>query len=204
MNPDGISVDEINELIRLVGYGKFLILLVVISLLFNVSMILKWYFQSKKGDKNIRILQQQISLLSEIKEVLEKQYIESISIDQCEAILRPLIIVSTNEINTMISDIIENNNLIDNKVNIEIKMREQIEHLWQENKSILGKFRYKTRRLHEFLDESWKEAIYSNVERHVFGCIGDPIDQKIKTATRSMKTQFENVKLMTIESITNY
>jgi len=202
MHPDNLTVDEISELIKLIGYGKFMLLLFIITLLINISFIVRNIINNRGAVKSVKIFQEQINLLVDIKEILQHQYSESVSLEQCEAILKPLVIANSGELIYIARDIIENNHIKENKEYIELKLRENIDHIWQENRNVLGKFKYKTRRISEFMDNSWTDAIYKTILRNIYACSED--DKRIKAATRSIKTHFENMKLLMIEDITNY
>ncbi|MDD5358446.1 MAG: hypothetical protein PHX80_04815 [Candidatus Nanoarchaeia archaeon] len=210
-------LNALSELSKQLGYWKAILMLSILMSLIMLYLLARSYLRSKK-EGSIKVVLSEFTqtasgllassnshtiLLNDIKLAIDKQFANNISIDQAEVIVSTVTRLSSLELYKMAEDIILNNNIEESKKEIEIRVYQSIEVQWNEDNSYLSKFRYKSIRLSEFLNEYWKTEIYESTLKNIFISTGSK-DKKLKTVRRSIATQFSNIKLLAIEAINNY
>lgn len=147
------------ELFRAVGFWNFLGFVFIISIGFSVPSIIsiiKNRLKKKEEEDLYNVLRE---LASHIK-VLVQQYSDSISYEQAQILVTSLFEIQRIQIDKFISDILNKNNLIENRRGIENRLRLEIGTEFDRIKDKLTLFDYKAKNLASFMQDSWRNDMY--------------------------------------------
>ena len=191
------------DLVQELGLWKWLVAFLVITLVPAAIQMIKEGLRSKR-EKQMYECMLEVSkmppLLADIKELLQAQYTEDISASMCDALLHSIMENASRSLNYTGVDIIRNNNLQEQRPDIEQRIKVTINNIWAQNNDWLSRFRYKGTRLDELLNSGWHEQIEVTVITSIYDCKGGK-DRKIKFLTNNVKTEFENIVFNTMALI---
>ncbi|MDD4970752.1 MAG: hypothetical protein PHT07_15100 [Paludibacter sp.] len=204
---------EINffaTLIHEYGIVNVSLSLLLVALALCIPIVLSWLRDSMKRKDEKKFLNVFTGVSNDIKtlandiKILANQYNDSISIAQVEIILENFLKHHSGALFDFIRDIIEKNDLRNQRASIENNIKMQIYITFKAIDNALAKFKYKTKSLNEFVDRcTWETQINDTIIKIIYNNkLTTP--KKIIDMKTYLKTEFGNIHFLIMQDINKY
>lgn len=186
-------------------YGLFTVSfsVLIVSFALCVPILITWLKEGMKRRDEKRIYTVLNNLSIEIG-ILTRQYNESIPIGNVEIIIENFLKHHSWVLYDFIRDIIEKNDIKNERPTIEDKIKMQIFLTFKALENALVKFKYKTKGLNEFVDKStWETQINETIIKMLYNDNLTSL-KKIANIRTYLKTEFGNIHFLVMQDINKY